>query len=202
MLCGGVLLKMQTRADQSEALKWELMLANRRLWNGSYFECFHPLLHQTSHHFKFFSLELFSKASSVWIDSLLANKLMGYLKIYPSCTLSEKSWVSQGEVSIRHWTAAPTAKRPGFLKFSFHLFFVGERRRNKDGRRYKDWSAALATGNLLLLERHLELSFQVRSLVASHRPASLQQILDAMLASWMTPASFSFSRGSEFWIPS
>ena len=66
MLCGGVLLKMQTRADQSEAPKWELMLANQRLWNGSYFECFHPLLHQTSHHFKFFCLELFSKASSPW----------------------------------------------------------------------------------------------------------------------------------------
>ena len=64
MLCGGVLLKMQRRADQSEALKWELMLAIQRLWNGSYFECFHSLLHQTSHHFKFFSLELFSKASS------------------------------------------------------------------------------------------------------------------------------------------
>ena len=41
-------------------------LANQKLWIRIHFEGCHPLLQQTSHHFKFFCLVLFSKASSVW----------------------------------------------------------------------------------------------------------------------------------------
>ena len=39
-------------------------LANQKLWIRIHFEGCHPLLQQTSHHFKFFCLVLFSKASS------------------------------------------------------------------------------------------------------------------------------------------
>ena len=41
-------------------------LANQKLWIRIHFEGCHPLLQQTSHHFKFFCLVLFSKASSEW----------------------------------------------------------------------------------------------------------------------------------------
>ena len=69
----------------------------------------------------------------VCIDSLLANKLMGYLKIYPSCTLSEKSWVKSGRSIHPTLNGGAGGKKAGIPQIFIPPLFRG-RKKKEQGR--------------------------------------------------------------------